>query len=95
MDMTVLAQLLEAAMMVCFGISWPISIIKTVRVKNPSGKSLIFTCLVITGYLCGVGYKLIGRPDWVIVFYLLNASFAATDLALCLYYNSKLRSKEA
>ena len=33
---------LEAAMLICFGASWPFAIIKTVRAKNPAGKSYLF-----------------------------------------------------
>lgn len=86
-------QLFEAGMMICFGISWPLSIIKTIKTKNPKGKSFAFTALVITGYLSGVVYKLIGNVDWVIAFYLLNTVNATIDLTLCLYYQNKLKQK--
>ena len=39
-------DIFEAIMMVCFGASWPVSIWKTVKVKNPIGKSVIFLWLV-------------------------------------------------
>ena len=38
-----LPQLFEAGMMICFVISWPLSIIKTIKTKNPKGKSFAFT----------------------------------------------------
>lgn len=86
-----LPQLFEAGMMVCFGISWPVSIIKTVKTKNPKGKSFAFTILVIAGYLSGAVYKLLGNTDWVIAFYLLNTVTAGSDLALCFYYQNKIK----
>ena len=67
-------DIFEAIMMICFGASWPASIHKTVKVKNPAGKSMIFLWLVEI-------YKL-HRPDWVIALYCLNALMVATDLFL-------------
>ena len=32
----------EVIMLICFGFSWPFAILKTVRVKNPAGKSYLF-----------------------------------------------------
>ena len=90
-----LAQLFEAIMMICFGISWPISIVKTIRTKNPKGKSLVFTMLVIIGYLSGVMYKICGTPDFVIGFYLLNTVSASIDLILCRYYINKIKKQTA
>ena len=42
-------DLFEAIMMICFGASWPASIWKTITVKNPIGKSMIFLWLVLIG----------------------------------------------
>lgn len=66
-------DIFEAIMMVCFGASWPVSIWKTVKVKNPIGKSVIFLWLVEIGYISGIIYKL-AHPDWVIALYCLNAA---------------------
>ena len=74
-------DIFEAIMMICFGASWPASIHKTVKVKNPAGKSMIFLWLVEIGYISGIIYKL-HRPDWVIALYCLNARMVATDLFL-------------
>ncbi len=89
------AQAFEAVMLIAFGFSWPISILKTIKAKNPAGKSQAFTSLVVIGYLAGIAAKLCGRTDWVIMLYMLNACFAATDLALCLYYMRRNRRAAA
>lgn len=85
-------NLFEAIMMLCFGASWPVSIWKTVKVKNPIGKSVIFLWLVEIGYLSGIIYKL-SRPDWVIALYCLNALMVGTDLFLVVRY-SKMRRRQ-
>lgn len=79
-------DIFEAIMMVCFGASWPVSIWKTVKVKNPIGKSVIFLWLVEIGYISGIIYKL-AHPDWVIALYCLNAAMVGTDLFLVMKYN--------
>lgn len=84
-------NIFEAIMMLCFGASWPFSIWKTIKVKNPVGKSIIFLWLVEIGYLAGIIYKL-SRPDWVIALYALNAAMVGTDLYLVVKYR-KLRRK--
>lgn len=84
-------NIFEAIMMLCFGASWPFSIWKTIKVKNPVGKSVIFLWLVEIGYLAGIIYKL-SRPDWVIGLYALNAAMVGTDLYLVVKYR-KMRRK--
>lgn len=80
-------SIFEAVMMVCFGVSWPLSIWKTYKVKNPAGKSTAFLVLIILGYICGIISKIVtGNINWVIALYALNALMVGTDLFLvCLY----------
>lgn len=86
-------NIFEAIMLVCFGASWPVSIWKTVKVKNPVGKSIAFLWLVEIGYISGIIYKL-SRPDWVIALYFLNAIMVAIDITLVLKYTA-IRRREA
>ena len=81
----------EVIMLVCFGASWPMSLIKTVRAKNPAGKSLMFMYLVLLGYLSGSLHKYYN--DWNNVFwlYILNGLMVATDIVLTNYYLCKNR----
>ena len=85
------SEFFETIMMLCFGFSWPFAILKTIRVKNPAGKSYLFMCLVIIGYLAGCVNKIINDMDFVFYFYLLNTLLVATDLVLCLYYQNRLK----
>jgi len=79
----------EAIMLVCFGLSWPMSILKTYRVKNPAGKSVTFLWLIIVGYLSGIIHKILAGADWVIWLYVLNTIMVATDLFLVCHYRSR------
>ncbi|HOT91689.1 MAG TPA: hypothetical protein PLJ78_06745 [Anaerolineae bacterium] len=74
----------EVMMLVCFGVSWPISIAKALRTKKVEGKSPVFMAVICLGYLSGILHKLLFSLDWVIVLYAINLVMVATDL--CLYY---------
>ena len=81
----------EIIMVVCFGCSWPFSILKTIRVKNPTGKSYLFMSLIIIGYLAGCIHKIIYDLDAAIWLYVINTVLVATDMGLCLYYQHQLK----
>lgn len=85
-------SIFEATMLICFGMSWPISIAKSVRTKVVTGKSPLFMVLLCFGYLCGVIHKLLYSMDWVILLYTLNMVLVAIDLTLYFRYrgSSKL-----
>ncbi len=85
----------EAFMLLCFGISWPISIAKTIRSGKVSGKSPLFLAIVCLGYLSGILHKVLVSYDWVIVLYLINLTMVAADLALYYYYLSPGRRAAA
>jgi uncharacterized membrane protein len=83
-------QFFEAAMIICFGISWPISVLKSWRSRTTKGKSLFFEIFVLAGYLCGIAGKFITHNiTYVLIFYSLNTVMILIDLALY-YRNSKL-----
>ncbi len=69
-------------MLVCFGLSWPVSIEKTLRTRRVDGKSPVFLLIVCLGYVFGIIHKIIFSPDWVIVLYIVNLALVAADCAL-------------
>ncbi len=79
-----LAELFEIIMIVCFGFSWPMNVIKSYRARTTKGKSLPFLLLIITGYVFGIIGKLIGGGfKWyVLFFYVLNLAMVSVDLGL-------------
>ncbi len=88
--MSTLASIFEGTMLVCFGVSWPFSILKSWRTKNVSGKSIAFLWLIFFGYLAGITNKVLRSLDpatsleWVAGLYVLNAALVFTDILL--YY---------
>ncbi|PKN70810.1 MAG: hypothetical protein CVU54_04005 [Deltaproteobacteria bacterium HGW-Deltaproteobacteria-12] len=72
----------EIIMLVCFGVSWPVSIYKSYVSRSTKGKSLIFLYIVSAGYVAGILHKIFYHFDGVIVFYIINLLLVIADIAL-------------
>lgn len=86
------AEVLEIAMVVAFGLSWPNNIIATLKNKSTKGKSLVFLLFIDFGYLCGIASKLVLGGDfkwYVLFFYVLNFAMVTADLCLFAYYKKR------
>ena len=77
-------HIFEAIMLICFGISWPISIAKSLRTKVVEGKSPLFMIILCVGYASGIINRLINPAGWIICLYAANLLLVAFDLFL--YY---------
>ena len=93
-------ELLEIVMLLCFGASWPMNVIKSYRARTAKGKSLAFLCLIELGYVAGIAAKLLNpaymatfSEKWyVLFFYVLN--FAMVGVDLCLYFRNRRLDRE-
>ena len=82
-----LADVLESAMLVTFGLAWPVNILKTLRSKSTAGKSLAFLLIVLAGYVFGLSAKFIrGNLNYVAVFYAVNLLLVLADTLLYFHY---------
>ncbi|MDR2687745.1 MAG: hypothetical protein LBB75_08320 [Oscillospiraceae bacterium] len=76
-------QILETAMLACFGLSWPLSILRSWRARTAKGKSLLFMVAIAAGYAAGVAAKFAGGPvTYVVAFYAANLVMVCADIAL-------------
>lgn len=82
-------NIFEALMLICFGIGWPISIVKALRTKVVSGKSPLFMTIVAIGYISGVIFKIQTGIDAIIGLYILNFIMVSFDLFLYYRYLPK------
>ena len=57
-DPTLLPTLLEAAMLVCFGVAWPLANLRMLRSGRAEGKGAVFTAIILCGYVAGALAKL-------------------------------------
>ena len=81
----------EVLFLLCFAVSWPVSIAKSLRTKMVIGKSPLFMSLVILGYVFGIIHKVLHCFDAVTWLYLFNALLVATDLFLYFLYIGRNR----
>ena len=92
-------EILEIVMLICFGFSWPINVIKAYRARTTKGKSVLFICLILLGYVAGITSKFINpsfdyAEKWyVLFFYVLNFIMVGADLVL--YYRNYQLDKKA
>lgn len=76
-----LGHLFETAMLVCFGFSWPINVVKAYKAKTTKGTSLAFIILIIAGYLAGITAKFLNNQfNFVLVVYFLNLGIVLTNV---------------
>lgn len=99
-----MAELLEIVMIVSFGISWPLNVIKSYKARTTKGKSFSFLCLIFFGYIAGIASKFvnpvymsqIGQKWYVLFFYVLNFIMVGADIVM--YFRNlrldKLAEKE-
>lgn len=90
-----MGSIFETIMLVCFGFSWPMNLIKAYNAKTAKGTSLPFILLIITGYIAGISAKIVvGQINYVLVAYLLNLAIVLMNLAVY-FRNSTLDKKNA
>ncbi|MBR4582603.1 MAG: hypothetical protein IKO34_02195 [Bacteroidales bacterium] len=81
----------EVLFLLCFAVSWPVSIAKSLRTKVVIGKSPLFMSLIILGYIFGIIHKSLYSNDIVIWLYVFNAVLVSFDLVLYFMYIGKNR----
>lgn len=88
-----MGSILEVIMLVCFGFSWPINVIKAYKAKTATGTSLPFILLITTGYVAGICAKLITHQvNFVLVAYILNLAIVLLNIVVY-FHNVSLDKK--
>lgn len=85
-----MSELLEITMIVSFGASWPLNVIKSYKSRTTKGKSLAFLLLIFFGYIAGIASKFtndaymqsFSQKWYVLFFYVLNLIMVGADLIL-------------
>jgi len=85
-----MSEIFEIIMILSFGASWPMNVMKSYKAKTTQGKSLGFLVLIFFGYIAGIISKLLNTAymadfsnKWyVLFFYVLNLGMVGVDLLL-------------
>ena len=82
-----MGSMLETTMLLCFGFSWPLNVIKAYKARTAKGTSLPFILLIITGYIAGISAKIITHQiTYVLIAYVLN--LAIVSLNVLVYFRN-------
>ncbi len=95
-----MSEFLEIVMIVSFGASWPINVMKSYKTRTAKGKSLLFLLLIFFGYVAGIISKFLNQAymadfsqKWyVLFFYFLNLFMVGLDLIL--YFRNRALDKK-
>ena len=89
-----MGEILEIIMIVLFGASWPMNVLKSYQSRTTKGKSLPFLILIFIGYIAGIIAKVffVECKWYVLFFYVLNLIMVGADLVL--YYRNYRLDKE-
>jgi len=86
-------SLFEAIMVICFGLSWPLSVYKSWKSRTTKGKSLLFEVCIWFGYLSGIVGKFVSdKVTWVVIIYIINIFMVSIDIIL--YMRNRILDRE-
>ena len=87
-------QIFEFIMLACFGLSWPVSVYKSIKTKSTQGKSIVFIIAIIIGYISGVIGKIVNNQlSYVLIIYCVNLVVVMIDLSV-FFVNRKNEMKK-
>ncbi len=87
-----LPTVLECVMLLCFGLSWPISVYKSLKSKSTQGKSVVFMSAILIGYIAGIIAKIsAGTINYVLIIYLFNFLVVSADFVI--YFVNRKRER--
>lgn len=95
-----MSEILEIIMILSFGASWPMNVIKSYKARTAKGKSIAFLLLIFFGYIAGIASKFTNEAymsafseKWyVLFFYFLNIIMVGIDI--CLYARNRMLDKK-
>jgi len=82
--------LFEMLMLLCFAFAWPFSIVKQWRTGSSKGKSILFSYVIILGYIFGMINKVVSDDiNYVFAFYVIDLALVLIDTLI--YYRNQMR----
>lgn len=92
-DGQMMGQILEAVMLICFGLSWPLNAYKNFKARTAAGTSWQFIALITLGYVAGIAAKFCSNTiNWVLIVYFINVVCIGINWAV--YFRNVKLDKE-
>ena len=83
-----MGEIMEVFMLICFGLSWPVSVYKSYKAHTAVGKSPVFLTVIWLGYIFGISGKILaGNVNYVLIIYIFNLVIVSLDVLL--YFRNK------
>lgn len=83
-----MGEIFELIMVICFGLSWPLSVYKSASPAPPRGKACSLRCSSGQGYVSAIIGKIVTQNlTYVFYFYILNIVMVSIDI--CLYFRNR------
>jgi len=78
-----MSEILETIMLICFGLSWPMSVVRNIRAKTAKSMSLGFIVLIMCGYIAGISAKIFNHNySYVLAVYIFNLLAVSANLVV-------------
>ena len=85
-----MSEILEIIMILLFGASWPMNVVKSYKARSAKGKSILFLVFIFVGYIAGIASKFtndvymadFSKKWYVLVFYFINITMVGIDIGL-------------
>lgn len=91
-----MAEILETVMLICFGLSWPISVYKNIKAKTAKSMSLGFILMITTGYIAGISAKFYTHNfNYVLIAYGINLIMVSINIVVYFVNRSYDRKESA
>ena len=71
-----MGEIFELIMVICFGLSWPLSVYKSAKSRTAKGKSLFFEVFIWTGYVSAIIGKIVTQN----LTYVFSVSYTHLDV---------------
>ena len=89
-----MSSVFETIMLVCFGLSWPINVVKAYNARTAKATSLPFILLILIGYIAGITAKIVSdQMNYVFIVYLIN--LAIVMLNILVYFRNVALDKNS
>ena len=86
--------LFEMLMLLCFAFAWPFSIVKQWRTGSSKGKSILFSYVIILGYIFGMINKVVSDDiNYVFAFYVIDLTLVLIDTLI--YYRNQMHESKS
>ena len=87
-----ISNIFEILMLICFGVSWPLALVKNIRAKTAKGMHLLFICLIVIGYIAGITAKILNNVyGGVFIAYIINLVIVSLNIPV--YFLNKKYDK--